>query len=89
MWFQVSFLGNPWQENPNGLVPGHMERRERNLPVGTQIQSLRMLSPLDGAPDALAVVHHLFHFVPRSGRSRRGSNLTSWFCLLALSFGGP
>jgi hypothetical protein len=66
-WFQVSFLSNPLWENPDGLVPTHMEGHEGNLPVGTQIRSLRMSDPLDGALDAPAAGHPLCHFIPRSG----------------------
>jgi hypothetical protein len=47
-WFQASFLGNPWRENPDCLMSAHMEGREGNLSVRTQIWSLRMSGPLDG-----------------------------------------
>jgi hypothetical protein len=68
-WFHASFLGNPWRENSDGSVPDHMEGREGNLPVGTQIQSLRMSGPLDGALDAPAAGHPLCRYVPRSSSS--------------------
>jgi hypothetical protein len=68
-WFQASFLGNPWRENPNGSVLAHTEVCEENILAETQIRSLRMLGPLDGAPDALVACHPLCHFVPRSGCS--------------------
>jgi hypothetical protein len=68
-WFQAYFLDNPWQENLDGSVPAHMEGLEGNLLVRTQIQNLRMLTPLDGPLDASAAGHPLCHFVPRSGRS--------------------
>jgi hypothetical protein len=63
-WFQASFLGNPWRENLDELVLAHTEGREGNLLVETQIRSLRMLGPLDGAPDVLATGHPLCYFIP-------------------------
>jgi hypothetical protein len=34
-------------------VLAHMEEREGNLPFETQIQNLRALGPLDGAPESV------------------------------------
>jgi hypothetical protein len=68
-WFQASFLGNPWRENPDSLVLAHTEGREGNLLIGTQIRSLRMPGLLDGALDALAADHPLCPFIPSSGCS--------------------
>jgi hypothetical protein len=70
-WFHASFSGNPWWENPNGSVPTHTEECEENLPVRTQIQSIRMLGPFDGALDTPATVNPLCRFIPRSGCSMR------------------
>jgi hypothetical protein len=50
-------------ENSDGSVPAHMKGREGNLMVGTQIQSLGMPSPLDGASDAPTAGHPLCRFV--------------------------
>jgi hypothetical protein len=51
-------------------MPAHMEEREANLSVGTQIQSFKMLGPLDGAPDVPTAGHPLCRFDPHSGCSR-------------------
>jgi hypothetical protein len=64
--FQVSFPGNPGQENPDGQVPFHMKGREGIHHAGTQIRNLRMSSPLDGAPDVPAAGHPLCCFIPCS-----------------------
>jgi hypothetical protein len=58
-------------ENLDGLMAAHTEGRDRNLPFGTQIRSLMMLGPLNGAPDAPTASHPLCRFIPRSGCSRR------------------
>jgi hypothetical protein len=50
-------------------MPAHKEGRGGYLPFGTQIQSLRMLGPHDGAADVLIAGHRWGHFFPRSGRS--------------------
>jgi hypothetical protein len=47
-------------------MPTHMERREGNLLIGTQIQSLRMSGPLDGSQVAPAASHPFYCFVPCS-----------------------
>jgi hypothetical protein len=67
-WVHVSFPGNLWRENLDGSVQAHSEGREGNLPIETQIRSLRMLGPLYGAPDAPIAGHSLCRFVPRSGQ---------------------
>jgi hypothetical protein len=54
-------------ENPDGSMPAHTKGHEGNLPVGSQIQSLRMLSPLDGALGEPTAGHPLCRFIPRSG----------------------
>jgi hypothetical protein len=46
-------------------MPSHMKVHEGNILTGTQTQSLRMWSPLDGVLSALAVGHLLYRFVPR------------------------
>jgi hypothetical protein len=48
-WFQATFLGNFYRASPDDKMPAHTEGHDRNLPVETQIQSLRMSGPLDGA----------------------------------------
>jgi hypothetical protein len=40
-------------KNPDGSMPAHTKGCEGNLLLKTQIRSLRMSGPLDGAPDAL------------------------------------
>jgi hypothetical protein len=55
-------------ENPDGSMQAHTEGCEGNLLIETQIRSLGMLGPLDGAPGAPTTGHTLCHFVPRSGR---------------------
>jgi hypothetical protein len=50
-------------------MPAHTEGHEGNLLVMTQIQSLRMLGPLDVAPGAPIAGHPLYRFIPRSGYS--------------------
>jgi hypothetical protein len=57
--------------NPNGSMSAHMKGHEGNLPVKTQIQSLWMSGPLDGAPDAPTVGHPFCRFIPRSGFYRQ------------------
>jgi hypothetical protein len=57
------------EENPDGLITAHMKGREENLLVGTQIRSLRMSGPLDGAPGAPTAGHPLCCFVPHFGCS--------------------
>jgi hypothetical protein len=54
------------EENPDGSMPAHTKGREGNLPVGTQIRTLRMLGPLDGALGETTVGHPFCRFVPRS-----------------------
>jgi hypothetical protein len=51
----------------DGLMLAHTKGREGNLPVGTQIQSLRMPGALDGASETPTVGHHLSRFVAHSG----------------------
>jgi hypothetical protein len=51
------------------LVLAHTEGHEGNLLVNIQVQSLRMLDPLDGSLNKPAASHTLCHFVPRSGCS--------------------
>jgi hypothetical protein len=51
-------------------MPAHTKECEGNLLVGTQIWSLRVPGPLDGASDAPTAGHLLCRFVPRSGCSR-------------------
>jgi hypothetical protein len=46
-WFHASFL-IILIKNMDGSMPAHTKGHEGNLPVRTQIQSLRMLGPLDG-----------------------------------------
>jgi hypothetical protein len=58
-------------ENSDGLMPAHIEGHEVNLPVKTQIQSLRMLGPLDEVTDVPAVGHPLCRFVAHFGCSRQ------------------
>jgi hypothetical protein len=53
-WFHATFLSNPYQENSNCRRLAHTNGCDRNLPIRTQIQSLRMLDPLDGVPGALS-----------------------------------
>jgi hypothetical protein len=48
-----------------------MEGREGNLPIGAQIQILRMLGPLDGALNVPDASHPLCRFVSQSGCSGR------------------
>jgi hypothetical protein len=67
-------------ENPDGSMPAHMKGREGNLTIGTQMRSLRVLGPLNGAPDAPVDGHSLCCFIPRSGCSG-GSDLTNEFDL--------
>jgi hypothetical protein len=55
-------------ENLDGSMPAHMKERDGNLLFDTQIQSLRVLGPLDGALNAPAAGHPLCRFIPRSGR---------------------
>jgi hypothetical protein len=50
-------------------MPTHTERRDGNHLFKTQLQSLKMPGPLDGAPDAPAAGHPLCHFIPHYGRS--------------------
>jgi hypothetical protein len=50
--FQATFPSNPYQENPDGEMPAHMVGREGNLPIRTQIQSLRVLGILDEVPES-------------------------------------
>jgi hypothetical protein len=45
-------------------MPTHTEGRERNLPARTQIQSLRLPIPLDGASGVLAVGHSFMLLCP-------------------------
>jgi hypothetical protein len=45
----------------------HTKGDEGNLSAGTQIRSLRMPGPLDGAPDAPTTGDPFYHFIPRSG----------------------
>jgi hypothetical protein len=50
-WFHASFLGHPYREDLGGLVPAHQGRGgggDGNLLAETQIQSLRILGPLNG-----------------------------------------
>jgi hypothetical protein len=53
-------------ENTDGLMPAHTEGHDRNLFVGTQVLSLRILGPLDGAPGARQLLAILCVFVPCS-----------------------
>jgi hypothetical protein len=68
-WFEASFPSNPWRENQNGSVTAHTMGREGSLPIRTQIQSLRMLGPLNGAPNKPVSGHPLCYFIPHSGCS--------------------
>jgi hypothetical protein len=45
-------------------MPTHTEGRERNLLARTQIQSLRIPIPLDGAPGVLAAGHSFMLLCP-------------------------
>jgi hypothetical protein len=49
-----------------GTRLAHTKGHEENLPVRTQIQSLRVLGPLDGVLGAPTAGHPLCRFVPRS-----------------------
>jgi hypothetical protein len=75
-------------ENLDSSMPAHTKGREENLPVETQIRSLRILGPLDGAPGTPTIGHPLCCFIPCSGCSG-GSNTIGGFCLRILSFGRP
>jgi hypothetical protein len=55
-------------ENSDGSMPP-TEGHEGNLLVWTQIQSMMVSRPLDGAPDMPASGHPLCHLVIRSGPS--------------------
>jgi hypothetical protein len=57
-------------KTPEVLMAAHMKGHESNLPVETQIRSLMMSGPLNGATDVPAAGHPLCCFVPRSSCSR-------------------
>jgi hypothetical protein len=57
-------------KNLDSSMLAHKKACEGNLPVGTQIRSLRMLDSLDGALGAPTNGHPLCRFVPCSGCSR-------------------
>jgi hypothetical protein len=69
-------------------MPAHMKGCEGNLLFRTQIQVLRMLGLLDGAPGVPAVGHLLCCSIPHSIFSGR-TDMTSGFCLRTLSFSRP
>jgi hypothetical protein len=54
------------EENSDVSVLAYTKGCEENLPIGTQIRSLRMSDPLNGALNAPAGGHPLCHFIPRS-----------------------
>jgi hypothetical protein len=58
-------------ENLDGSIPAHTKGHEGNLSVETQIQSLRIPGPLDGALGLPTTSQPLCCFVPNSGCSRR------------------
>jgi hypothetical protein len=76
-------------KNLDGSMPAHTKGLEENLPVGTQIRSLKMLGPLDGAPNALTASQPFVSHCSLLWLLRAALTRLSGFCLQTLSFGRP
>jgi hypothetical protein len=76
-WFNASFSGSPYQENPDGSMPDHTEGCKGNLPGWTQIQNLRILGPLDGISGSASCWPPFVSFCP--------SHCSLWVALTRLS----
>jgi hypothetical protein len=70
-------------------MSAHTDRREGNLLAETQIQSLRMSSPLEGGPGKLHLLAILYVALSLALSTLGGADPTSGFCLGTLSSSRP
>jgi hypothetical protein len=89
MWFHVMFPGNPYWENPNGSMPSHTKGHEGNLPIGTQIQSLRMPGPHIGVSGSVNCWSTFCVAFSLALFALGDIDPTGRFCLRTLNFGRP